>query len=475
MPRINQTLDGYTLVRPVGVGALGQVWVCRKEETGEFKALRSILPQEEPERMEASLRWYRTTAATMKGLIPVEHIGRSPEGDLFFVMPLADGVDELSPDSPHWMPLSLTRQFQVQILLKEWFTAAQMKRLLVPVLEAVKRLHDAGMPYHEIYPGDILFVGGRPMLANFSFLSQEPPLASLLQSGSPEKSGFLNSGGTPTLWNVAAYLFAVLTGQPPEKLSRSKAQHPPEECTLRKEDLREWQRLHGVLHRILWAPPAKRMTHLREIIDAIDRTPAPSLRLPFRKVLLATAGAVACVAALGGMLRFLEARKEAPAPVRPETSEFVRLIRERDDALQQLAAAREEIVRLRAELEALRKQPAPPPPATARTTPDPATQKSHAELEAALNETRRQLYGLPSGKKPTPPPVDVGKTLQESLNKARLDTERKLQELEANPPPRQDDEALRNEARRRKFELEDPFAPQRPQLQGARLHPSEGL
>ncbi len=475
MPRINQTLDGFTLIRPVGLGALGQVWICREVESGQLKALRTLPPQEGLDRMESTLQWYRATAATMKGLIPVEHIGRSPEGDLFFTMPLADGVEGHSPEEPHWKPLTLSRQFQIQVLLKEWFTTAQMKRLLVPILEAVKRLHDAGMPYHEIDPDDILFVGGRPMLASFSFLSPEPPLPSLLQSASPEKGEFLSSGGTPTLWNVAAYLFAVLTGQPVEKLSRTKPLHPPKECQMGREDQREWQRLQGVLHQILWAPPARRMTHLREIIDAIDRPAAPPVRLP-RKALLVTAGVAACVL-LGGLLwvfaRGSRNDTPPPVPVLQTTSEIARLIAERDDALQRLAVAEQELARLRAELEALRK---PTESAAARPTPDPATRKSHAELEAALNETRRQLYGIPSNKKAAAsvmPPINLGKTLQESLNKARLDAERKLQELES-PPPK-DEETLRNEARQRKIETSDPFRAHRPRLQGARLQPAEGL
>lgn len=438
MPRINQTLDGFKLIRPLGLGALGQVWLCREEETGQLKALRTLLPQDasEMERMEATLQWYRTTAAGMKGLIPVEAIGRTPEGEVYFTMPLADGVEGHAPEDEHWKPLTLSRQIHFQILLKEWFNTAQMKRLLVPVLEGVKRLYDAGMPHHEINPDDILFVAGRPMLADFSFLSHEPPLASVLLSASPEKAAFLSSEGTSTLWNVATHLFTVLTGQPGEKLSRSTPLQIPADCRFpSKEDQAEWQRLQKVLHQILWAAPAKRMTHLREIIDAINEPQTRPLRIPKRAI--ATAGAVACgtMAAVfvpWGSLKPLFAGENKP--VLPPASEITRLIAERDEAIQQRFAAEQEVARLRAELEAL-KQPKVPRP---KPTPDPEIVATHAELEAAIQATIRQLYGV-NKKAPAPKPLgapspDLGKALQESLNEARVEAVQKLQNLDAPSP-----------------------------------------
>jgi hypothetical protein len=37
-----ESFDGYRLIRPIGSGGFGQVWLCQSEAIGDFRALKFI-------------------------------------------------------------------------------------------------------------------------------------------------------------------------------------------------------------------------------------------------------------------------------------------------------------------------------------------------------------------------------------------------------------------------------------------------
>jgi serine/threonine protein kinase len=211
-----------------------------------------LLPAYDPAQLERELNAlirYRSVASDLRcpNLLAIEHVNRTADG-LYYVMPLADGTSASPTDNPEWMPWTLASVIENRKVSPAWFTPEEVRNTMIPLVEAVQRLSEAGVVHRDIKPENILFVGGRPCLGDISLLTNDA--ASITRRGTPgytAPSWYLESGGNPDMWGLATTLYTLLTGNPPDKLGRAAFLWPPQGENA--VDGEVWNYFHTVIYR----------------------------------------------------------------------------------------------------------------------------------------------------------------------------------------------------------------------------------
>ena len=261
-----QILDGYHLVRFIGRGGFGEVWLCRSAAMGDYRALKFIQSTHADrfDKEYGALLHYRKSASRLRSahIVPIEHANRSAAG-LFYVMPLADGTADNDPADPAWQPLSLAAHVQEQTGQPAWFTSREIISLIQPILEALQTLSEAGLVHRDVKPENILVFNGQPCLGDISLLGADA--AMITRRGTPGYSTpSWYEGGHPDMYGVAATLYTLLTGNSPDKMGRSSFLWPPQgEASLDRAERLEWKRIHDVIRRATQEKVSERFMDFR--------------------------------------------------------------------------------------------------------------------------------------------------------------------------------------------------------------------
>jgi serine/threonine protein kinase len=272
-----ELLDGYRAIRRIGAGGFGEVWLCRNEAFGDFRALKFI-PSSDPSRLDrehAALCKYREESGKLlhRALMPVEHANRRADG-LFYIMPLADGTGSNNPTDNLWRPLTLAEHIKERTVAPGWFSSGEVKALITPVLKALQILDDARLVHRDVKPANILFRNGSPCLSDISLLDRD--LTDRARGGTygfEAPQWYLEAGGHPDMYGAAATLFVLLTGKSPDKMAQSRHRWPPQgEDSLAENERGEWRNLHRLVARATDDDAARRFVSFSEF----DRTLNPN-------------------------------------------------------------------------------------------------------------------------------------------------------------------------------------------------------
>lgn len=293
-----QILDGYVIIRQIGAGGFGTVWLCRSELTGSHHALKFLIGGSSNlvKKELRALIHYQQASNRLRSLrlMPIQHINRLPSG-LFYIMPLADGDGADSPVDPHWKPRTLAALIARQAEQTTWFTPAEVRDLIRPIIDALQILLDAGLVHRDVKPENILFFDNQPCLADISLLSEDASV--ITRHGTPgysTPSWYLDAGGHPDMYGAAATLYTLLTGNLPDKMGKSRFLWPPQgEGSLSQDDKKEWQRLHKIVLRATEEYPSNRFLHYRAFAEAIQGKMFSEPRLFRSKGFLQVADALA--------------------------------------------------------------------------------------------------------------------------------------------------------------------------------------
>lgn len=275
-PAPGQEWDGYHLIRFLGRGGFGEVWLCRSGATGTYHALKFVSGKDSDiiEKEHHSLGLYRSAAARLRSphLVPIEHINRHTAG-LYYVMPLADGTSASDPTEPSWQPLSLAAYLGARAEAPMWFSSREIIGLIHPILDALQSLSDAGLVHRDVKPDNILFFNGSPCLGDISLLGEDA--AVITRRGTP---GYATPswyrGGHPDMYGASATLYTLLTGNSPDMMGKSAFLWPPQgEHSLPESERAEWKRLHAVIRRATDEKVAERYVDFRSMAGLLASPP----------------------------------------------------------------------------------------------------------------------------------------------------------------------------------------------------------
>jgi WD40 repeat protein len=183
------TIPDYQLLRRIGKGAFGEVWLARNV-FGAFRAIkvirRTAFADETHYNCElAGVRRFEPISRSHDGLVDILHVGvNQTEGFFFYAMELADAAEprrdgEASPADASqpapilhppsstfapedYTPLTLSQRLRTDGRLP----VAECLRVGVALTDALEFLHQQNLIHRDIKPSNIIFVRGVPKLAD---------------------------------------------------------------------------------------------------------------------------------------------------------------------------------------------------------------------------------------------------------------------------------------------------------------------
>ena len=160
-------IPDHDLIRPIGRGAYGEIWLA-KTLTGGFRAIKVVFPEPDIAYREFDgIRAFEPISRHHPGFVNIYHVGR---GDSFFyyTMELADDCQngqKIDPEaySPHTLATDLRDSKRLSPR-----TCLQLGTMLSG---ALGYLHEQGLTHRDIKPSNVIFVNGVPKLADIGLVA----------------------------------------------------------------------------------------------------------------------------------------------------------------------------------------------------------------------------------------------------------------------------------------------------------------
>ena len=173
MPDAPPPIPDFALLRPIGRGAYGEVWLGRSV-TGVYRAVKIVrrdsFSEDRPfDREFAGIQRFEPVSMGQESQVGLLHVGRNEaEGFFYYVMELADDVEtgeEIYPE--RYVPKTL-KELRTR---RKRLAATDCLDIGLALTRALAHLHDNGLVHRDIKPSNVIFVHGIPKLADIGLVS----------------------------------------------------------------------------------------------------------------------------------------------------------------------------------------------------------------------------------------------------------------------------------------------------------------
>jgi serine/threonine protein kinase/tetratricopeptide (TPR) repeat protein len=185
----------YEVIRRIGVGAYGEVWLARNV-FGEYRAIKmvwrhSFADDARPFQREfEGIKRFEPISRSHPSQLAILHVGNNEQaGCFYYVMELADDADsnqssvfgnqlpvshtQLTPLNTEHGSLNTYRPHTLRhdLKLHGRLPVDQVIELGLTLTEALAHLHAHGLVHRDIKPSNIIFVKGKPKLADIGLVT----------------------------------------------------------------------------------------------------------------------------------------------------------------------------------------------------------------------------------------------------------------------------------------------------------------
>lgn len=222
MPAGALIIPDFELIRQIGRGSYGEVWLARSV-TGICRAIKVVhrdrFEEARPfEREFTGIKRFEPISRSQENLVDILHVGRKDEkGCFYYVMELADPADgEATPasgvGSTSWAQKYRPKTLRELLTGRKRLLIEECLPIAVGLARAVKHLHQHGLIHRDIKPSNIIFVDGIPKLADIGLVSAVEESRSFVGT-----EGFVppEGPGTPTadVFSLGKLLYEMSTGR----------------------------------------------------------------------------------------------------------------------------------------------------------------------------------------------------------------------------------------------------------------------
>ncbi len=219
-------IPDHTLLRRIGSGAYGDVWLARNA-LGTLRAVKIVyrahFEDDRPyEREFHGILKYEPISRTHEGLVQVLHVGRDDAaGCFYYVMELADdaeqarkwvrekvGSESTAFSPPDYSPRTLSSELRQQQRLSPTDAA----QLVLRLASALAHLHTNSLVHRDIKPSNVIFMNGHPKLADVGLVAGAGDSRSFVGT-----EGFVppEGPGAPQadIYSLGKLLYEIATGR----------------------------------------------------------------------------------------------------------------------------------------------------------------------------------------------------------------------------------------------------------------------